>query len=82
MSNRNVVRTTLGAIVIGLFSIAPAHALLDQTFISATGSDSNNCDQPTPCLTLQHAHDSTNDGGQIIALDVANFGPLTITKSS
>jgi hypothetical protein len=34
-----------------------------------------------PCRTFQFAHDVTNPGGSIFALDSSeNFGPLTITK--
>jgi len=64
------------------FNIAPAHAQLSRTFVSAaTGNDANNCDRPTPCRTFQTAHNKTNDLGEITVLDPGGYGTVTITKS-
>ncbi|MEA2904757.1 MAG: hypothetical protein QOI12_2144 [Alphaproteobacteria bacterium] len=60
---------------------APAQALTTRTFVSATGTDSGTCGRPTPCRTLQFAHDQTSANGEIGILDSAGYGPLTITKS-
>jgi hypothetical protein len=63
-------------------SIAPAHAQLSRTFVSAAiGNDANNCDRPTPCRTFQTAHDKTNSDGEISVLDTGGYGGLTIGKS-
>jgi hypothetical protein len=59
----------------------PAHAQLARTFVSATGSDANNCDRPTPCRTFQHAHDNTLAKGEITVLDPGGYGAVTITKA-
>jgi hypothetical protein len=57
---------------------AQAHA---QTWVSATGSDSNACTRTAPRQTYQHAHDVTAAFGQVTALDAGDFGPVTINKA-
>jgi hypothetical protein len=59
----------------------PVQAQLARTFVSASGSDANNCGRTTPCRTLQGAHDKTNAGGEINTLDPAGYGTVMITKS-
>ena len=62
--------------------LAPAHAQLARTFVSAvTGDDSSNCDRPTPCRTFQVAHDKTFDQGEVTVLDPGGYGAVRITKS-
>jgi hypothetical protein len=67
-------------IALGL-NAAPAYALNTQSFVSATGLDTNNCTRPTPCRTLQEAHNKTNAGGEIQMLDPADYGPVNINKA-
>ena len=53
-----------------------------RTFVSASGSDSNtavNCARTAPCRTLAMALTVTLSGGEIVALDPAGFGPITIS---
>ena len=50
-------------------------------FVAARGSDSNPCTIAAPCLTFQRAHDTVAFGGVIEALDPANYGSVTITRS-
>jgi hypothetical protein len=59
---------------------APAQALAARTFLSAAGSDSNNCANVlTPCRHLAAAYANTAPNGEIYVLDPANYGSLTIT---
>jgi Right handed beta helix region len=59
---------------------APAQAAAARTFVSATGSDSNNCaNVATPCRHLAAAYAATAANGEIYVLDPANYGALTIT---
>ena len=59
---------------------APAQALVARTFLSAAGSDSNNCANVlTPCRHLATAFAATAADGEIYVLDPANYGSLTIT---
>jgi hypothetical protein len=51
-----------------------------RTFVSAAGSDSNNCiNVATPCRHLAAAYAATAPNGEIYVLDPANYGSLTIT---
>jgi hypothetical protein len=59
---------------------APAQALSARTFVSAAGSDSNNCaNVATPCRHFAAAYAATAANGEIYVLDPANYGALTIT---
>jgi hypothetical protein len=63
--------------------IAPAQATgAPRTFVSAAGSDSNNCTNVvTPCRHLAAAFAATAADGEIYVLDPANYGSLTITHA-
>lgn len=52
-----------------------------RTFVSSTGNDANNCSRATPCRNFQRAHDAVAAGGEVIALDSAGYGTVTINKS-
>ena len=60
---------------------APAQAAgAARTFLSAAGSDSNNCTNvSTPCRHMAAAYAATAPNGEIYVLDPANYGSLTIT---
>jgi Right handed beta helix region len=60
---------------------APAQATgAARTFVSAAGSDTNNCTNvATPCRHLANAYAATAPEGEIYVLDPANYGSLTIT---
>jgi hypothetical protein len=79
-----MIRTNI-VIAAGLFaatlSAIPAQAAgVSRTFLSATGSDSNNCANVlTPCRHLATAYAATAADGEIYVLDPANYGSLTIT---
>ena len=60
---------------------ASAQAQNARSFVSSTGSDSNNCTLATPCRTLQVAFNNTNAGGEIDVLNTAGYGILTIDKA-
>ena len=64
-----------------LLPATPARAAgAARTFVSAAGSDSNNCTNvATPCRHLATAYAATAANGEIYVLDPANYGALTIT---
>jgi hypothetical protein len=74
-------------LIIGLafapvLSSAPAEAVtLLHTWVASNGSDSNNCDRPTPCATLRGAYNNTTTGGEITCVDSGYFFGLVITVS-
>jgi len=68
-------------LTVAVFSLpaVPAQAQA-RTFVSATGSDSNNCiNVATPCRHLAAAYAASAEGGEIFVLDPANYGSLTVT---
>jgi hypothetical protein len=58
-----------------------ASAQTTRTWVSGTGSDSNDCSRATPCLTFAGAITKTVAGGEIDCLDPAGYGAVTITKA-
>jgi hypothetical protein len=79
-----MTRTTFIAAALALAVTLPAMpaqaAGAPRTFVSAAGSDSNNCTNvATPCRHLAAAFAATAADGEIYVLDPANYGSLTIT---
>jgi Right handed beta helix region len=55
-----------------------------QAFVHSEGSDLNviaNCTVIKPCRTFAAALTVTDDGGEVMALDTEDFGPVTIKQS-
>jgi len=53
-------------------------------YVASDGNDARaggRCTLAAPCRTFQAAHDVVDAGGQVVALDSAEYGPVTITKS-
>jgi nitrous oxidase accessory protein NosD len=70
------------ALVFLLPCASPAKALSAVTFVSGKGTNAGTCASPaTPCRTFQFALGQTSPGGEIKALDPANYEPMTITKA-
>jgi hypothetical protein len=68
------------------FGAAPAGAqfLANRTFVSGRGSDSNgtaSCSLTAPCRSFAVALQVTKSGGEIVVLDPAGYGTVTITKA-
>ena len=59
----------------------PATAAVQRTFVASTGSDAFPCSLTQPCRGFAAALVQTNPGGEIIVLDSAGYGPVTIDKS-
>ena len=69
-------------VVLGLVLANAAHATpVQRTFVASTGLDTNACSASAPCRTFAAAQGQTNSGGEIIVLDSAGYGSMTITKS-
>jgi hypothetical protein len=49
-----------------------------RTWVASTGSDSNNCSRQSPCATFQGALRQTSPGGEVDAVDSADYGPVAI----
>jgi nitrous oxidase accessory protein NosD len=66
-----------------LFVVLVASAALAQqrTFVSGAGSDTNPCTFALPCRTFTKAESVTDAGGEVAAVDAAEYDPFTIVKS-
>jgi hypothetical protein len=71
----------VGLALVGALQAAPASALNARTFVSGHGNDANPCNFSGPCRTFSAANAKTAPSGEITVLDVAGYGPLTITTS-
>jgi hypothetical protein len=72
----------IAAIALAL-AAAQAHAA-QRAFVASSGSDVNvaaGCTFAAPCRSFQGAHAAVDAGGEIVALDTAGYGVVTITKS-
>jgi hypothetical protein len=57
-------------------------ALIDKTWVSRAGNDTNPCTEASPCRTFGGALANTNDGGLISCLDAGEFSSRTIITIS
>ncbi len=72
----------LGLPLLGTWLVpSNAHAQLTKIFVASFGSDANDGSRGAPKRTFQAAHDAVAAGGEVVALDTAGYGALSITKS-
>lgn len=67
-----------------LLSSTPAFGAAQRTFVASYGFTANtafNCSLANPCRAFNEAISVTNPGGEVVILDTAGYGPMTITKS-
>ncbi len=72
----------LAAIAVPFPSVVNASA--QRTFVASYGSPANtafNCSIARPCRAFSEAISVTNANGEVIVLDSAGYGPVTITQS-
>jgi len=62
-------------------ALAPDAAAIARTFVASFGSDSNPCSLALPCRGFTVALAATDSGGEIVVLDSAGYGAVTIGKS-
>jgi hypothetical protein len=78
---KTVLRLLLAMTFAPWLHALPAQAQAMRTFVSGLGKDSNPCTVAAPCKTLQAALAKTLAGGQISALDSADYGNVTINQA-
>jgi hypothetical protein len=59
-----------------------AAAQVQRTFVASFGDDTNPCTFAQPCRAFAAAIAQTSDGGEVVVLDSAGYGPVTITQSA
>ena len=69
------------ALIVVVWAVSSATLAAPRTFVASTGSDANPCSLVLPCRAFAHALTQTDAGGEIVILDSAGYGPVTIGKS-
>lgn len=70
------------AALAGALALPPAaQGSAQRTFVASYGLDANPCSVSAPCRSFTQAATQTNAGGEIIVLDSAGYGPVSITQS-
>ncbi|HEV8014355.1 MAG TPA: right-handed parallel beta-helix repeat-containing protein [Stellaceae bacterium] len=72
--------TTIAAILLALPSTI-ANATGARVFVSGAGTDTGNCARTAPCRSFGYAITQAGAGGEIVVLDSAGYGTLTIAQS-
>jgi hypothetical protein len=80
MFKQNLTRVFTFALLFLLAAVA-TQGQAPRTFVSSTGSDANDCSRSAPCRNFQRGHDAVTAGGEVVALDSAGYGAVSITKS-
>ena len=70
------------ALALSLFSATGAATTAQRTFVASTGNDASPCSIAAPCRGFARAITQTSVGGEVIVLDSAGYGPVTVTKSA
>src|SRR6202171_1675712 len=75
--------TVLALSLAAALTAIPAEAA-QRAFVSSSGNDANTasgCGLASPCRSFASAQTVVSDGGEIVALDAAGYGPITVTKN-
>ena len=80
MIRRTIALATV-ALVLSAFSVTEATATAQRTFVASYGNDANPCTLTLPCRGFSAAIAQTGPSGEVIVLDSAGYGPVTITQS-
>lgn len=82
---RNLARSGIAIAAIGLAAVAcvatEAEAQAIRTFVSGTGADTGTCGRAAPCRSLAYALSQTASAGEVVVLDSAGYGQMTITQA-
>ena len=80
---RNFPLAFLFALLSAVIAV-PAHALVQRAFVSSNGNNANvatNCAVTAPCKTFAGALPVVATNGEIVALDTAPYGSVTLDRS-
>jgi hypothetical protein len=74
---------SLASLALGAAFLAHSGPALaaQRTFVASTGSDANPCSLVLPCRSFNAAIAQTSSGGEVVILDTAGYGPMTIDKA-
>jgi hypothetical protein len=80
--NSKTIASLFGSSLVLIFLATGASGQAQRTFVSSTGSDSNSCSRLAPCRTFAQAISQTNAGGEVIVLDSAGYGPVSVANGT
>jgi hypothetical protein len=80
MLRRNFATATI-AFVLSMLAATDATAAGQRSFVSGFGADVGGCSPSAPCRSFGYAITQTTSGGEVIVLDSAGYGSVTITQS-
>ena len=63
------------------FAVVGAANAAQRTFVASYGSDAWPCTLAQPCRGFQAAIDAVSPGGEVVALDSAGYGAMSISKA-
>src|SRR5258708_16913984 len=69
------------AAIAAIVACSDASALAQRTFVASYGNDANACSLALPCRSFGAAITQTSPNGEIIVIDTAGYGSVTVTKS-
>jgi hypothetical protein len=69
------------AVLLALTAATPMNAQAIRTFVASNGSDTNPCTRTQPCRNFAAAIAAVAPGGEVVVLDSAGYGPVSVTKS-
>lgn len=72
---------SLTALAVAAFFAEAAFGMTQRTFVGPSGSDANPCSLTQPCRSFAAAVANTSASGEVIVLDSAGYGPVTLGKS-
>ena len=78
---RGIARIVAAAAAVFVINTAAAQAQADRTFVSGHGADTGTCAVTAPCRSFVYAISQTAAAGEIVVLDSAGYGPVTIAQS-
>jgi hypothetical protein len=72
-------------VLLFMVALAPASmagtGTFGRTFVSSAGNDANSCAIATPCRTFARAIAQTEPGGEVLVVNSAGYGPVTINQA-
>jgi len=80
IAQSRVVKLAAAAILPAILAASLCQAQ-QRTFVSGLGNDLNPCTRAQPCRNFAQAISITNTGGEVVVLDSAGYGPVTIANS-
>jgi len=64
-----------------LFLLPLSAMAASRTFVASSGLDANPCSRSSPCRSFAAALAVTDPDGEVVVLDSAGYGPVTIGQS-